>query len=341
MNAPDRRQQALVAIAVGAVLLIAGLAATFWPGRQAGLAEPPDSLAPLLAVNALDAHQIRIVSADDEIELRRTLEGWNLVSRGGYPADSELADRLLNGLSALTPVAQRTGQESRLNRLELDAPETGGGGVRVAISDANDRQLADIMLGRQRPDGQIYIRQSDRSQSWLARGFVPEIRSSANWMTLDFISLGRDAIRETCVQPESGDPYCLQRLRLSSDQFSLVSPRGWGLVSAGAGDGVATVLGRLRFQDVQPSAGFGGRLISVYRTTTINGLEVTLTLHRTSNGDWATVRAVAQTDAARTRAIEINERTDGWAFQVSDLASDRLTRPLSSIASPETEPASP
>ncbi|WP_421789447.1 hypothetical protein [Hyphobacterium sp.] len=342
MSALYRRHQALIGAVAGFGVLIAGLVVLVLPGGSTSLAAPPESLSPGLINRTDEVHDLHISSRDDSLILERTIEGWALVSRGGYPADAELAQRLLNGLATLQPVAQRTRLESWLDRLDLGSPETGGNGVRIVARNANERVVADLVIGRQRADGHVYVRQADTQQSWLARGFLPEFSSAANWMELDFLSLGRDSIREACVQPENGEPFCLQRLRLSADQFELVSPREWSLVSPGAGDGVATVLGRIRFQDARPRAEIRGETLAVHRTTTINGLEVSVRVLRTdASGDWVTLQAIAQTDAARPQAIQVNERADGWAFAISDLAASRFTRPLDGIAMRSPEPDTP
>jgi len=79
-----------------------------------------------------------------------------------------------------------------------------------------------------------------------------------------------------------------------------------------------------------------GAPVAEHRVTTASGMEVTLALYEDDDRYWARIVAVAYSDAARQEAIALNERTDGWAFELSDLALDRLIRPLSRIAVSES-----
>lgn len=327
-----RRGQALAALAIAGVLLVAGLAATFLEQSSAVSGAPPATLTPLLAAAPESVAEISVTTSTETFQIRRTLEGWVLASHDDYEADADLASRLVEAVAGLEPVGMRTRLARRHAALSLGNPENGGNATRVTLLDHNQRQLADLLIGRQRPDGQIYVRQADDGQTWLAGGYLPEFASAADWMQLEFLSLGREAIREACIMPEDGLAYCLERRLLSSPSFDLVSPSGWTLVSPGAGDGVATVLGRLRFRDVRPLRDVRGPDIAGHRVTTINGLEVTLSIRQADNRYWAHIVAVAHSDAARPDAIRLNERADRFAFALSELSLDRLIRPLPDIA---------
>jgi hypothetical protein len=334
----SRRRQVFLALGLALALLIAGLIALGLDGRTSTFAAPPASLTPRLTTSPELVSEISIMTRSDSFTLRRTLEGWAISSHDGYVANAELADQLIAALASFAPVGERTRRRDRYFRLDLDAPVNDGAGTHITMRDNNDRMLADIVVGRQRPDGLVYLRRAGEAQSWLARGFMPDIAERASWMNLDFLSLGRDNIREACVLPPDRLGYCLQRASLSTEVFDLPSPRGWVLVSPGAGDGVATTLSRIRFRNARPMSEIRAPVVAEHRVTTVNGLEVTLFIHETGDGLWARIIAVAHSDAARDNAIALNERADGWAFELSDLSADRLIRPLSGIAMP-TNPA--
>lgn len=326
-----RRRQALIALGVAAFLLLAGISAVFWQ-TGSGISAPPETLTPRLPRDPAMVFEIEIESSEDAILLRRTMEGWALVSHQGFPADAALADQLIEAVAGLEPIGERTRREDRYGQLGLGDPGSGGNGTRLILRDGNDRELANLLIGRQRPDGRLYVRRGNEPESWLVSGFVPAVSSAANWMELDFLSLGRAAIREACILPESGPGYCLRRPSLSSERFDLVSPGGYRLVSPGAGDGVATTLARVRFRDVRPAADIRGPRDAEHRITTVNGLELTVSVFRREGEYWARLVAVAESDAAREMAVSINDRADGWAFRLSDLTVDRLIRPLPGLA---------
>ncbi|WP_394693404.1 hypothetical protein [Hyphobacterium sp.] len=330
--ATKRRRQVLTALGAGLFLLLSGLLVTTTQSTQTVLRSPPESLSPRLVAAPDTVAEISVVTADESFQLRRTLEGWALVSHDGYAADAELADRLITGIASLEPVGERTRTLSGYARLSLGAPESGGNATHIVMLDNNDRELANLLIGDSRADGHVYVRRYDEVTSWLTRGYLPDFADVTQWMQLDFLSQERSAIREACVLPEDGAGYCLLRPSLSSEAFNLVSPRGWELVSPGAGDGVATVLGRIRFRDVRPIAAMRGPHVAEHRISTVNGLEITLFIYETEGQYWARILAVAHSDSARQAAVALNERADGWAFALSDLTVDRLIRPLSGLA---------
>lgn len=327
-----RRTQAVLGLGIAALILVGAIAGAIFQNRGQGLTPAPDSLTPRLADTPELTAEIEITTASESFRLRRTLEGWALVSHDDYRANAELAERLIENLSRLRPVGERTHLPARYSELDLASPEEGGAATHVVLRDNNDRVLADLLIGRQRPDGHIYVRRGGEAQSWLVQGFLPDFAESSRWMQLDFLALGRDAIRETCVLPMEGTGYCLQRLSLASDQFQIVSPRGYRLVSPGAGDGVATTLARVRFRGVRPASAITGPRDAEHRVTTVNGLEVTISVFEREGAFWAKLVAIAHSDAARPAAVALNERADGWAFLMSDLTVDRLIRPLPGLA---------
>ena len=335
-GATHRQRQAFIALIIAALLLVSGLAVTLFQGEQVAFRVPPETLTPRLVSAPGTVAEFTVTTAENSFQLRRTLEGWALASHNGYEADAELAERLLAAIIALDPLGERTRLANGHERLSLGDPAEGGGATHIVITDNNDRELANLLIGTARQDGHVYVRRSSEAQSWLARGYLPEFSDVTQWMQLEFLSLGRSAIREACILPEDGTGYCLQRRPLSDDAFDLVSPRGWALVSPGAGDGVATVLARLRFQQIRPVRELRGAPVAEHRVTTASGMEVTLALYEDDDRYWARIVAVAYSDAARQEAIALNERTDGWAFELSDLALDRLIRPLSRIAVSES-----
>lgn len=328
----QRRRQVFIALGAGILLLLTGIAATMLQGAQTVLRSPPETLTPRLVAAPDTVAEITVATADETFRLRRTLEGWALVSHDGYEADAELAGRLISAIASLEPVDERTRLQSGYEQLSLGAPEDGGGATHIILLDNNDRELANLFVGESRADGHVYVRRAEEATSWLVRGYLPEFSDVTQWMQLELLSLGRSSIREACILPEDGTGYCLLRQSLSSEAFNLVSPRGWTLVSPGAGDGVATVLGRIRFRDVRPIAAMRGPHVAEHRISTVNGLEVTLFVYEVEGQYWARILAVAHSDSARPAAIELNERADGWVFALSDLSVERLIRPLDRIA---------
>lgn len=324
---------ALIALVAGLVLALSGQAGHVRIDRTG-------PVLPDLAGTTEEVRTLAIETTAGRILLERDGEGWALAGRAGYPANAELAERVLMSLAELEYAGARTASPSRHASLGLVGPGEGGAGVRVTAHDFDGRLLADLILGAARGETGIYLRRPGEDQTWAVIGAPPIATEADRWMELDFLALGQEAIARVRVQPETGPAYFLERPGLSSRDFSLRSPPGWRPVSRGAGNGTGSVLGRIRFRDVRP-ADFTDPPVASHIAETFGGLRVEITVHSDAAQRWATIRAIALTDDAEAEALALNNAADGWGFLLSDLSIQRLIRPLDDFAVRIVVPAAP
>ncbi|MCW5724455.1 MAG: DUF4340 domain-containing protein [Maricaulaceae bacterium] len=344
--AADRKRlrQALAAGAAGALALLAGLVLVWRDAAQSAPAEMAGRVLPGFPEQAEAVARYEIKGAAGGFAVVRGAgDGWTLPERGGYPAAAARAERLAAFLHGLEYEGARTRDPARLDRLGLGDPADGGEGVRVRALDARGRALADIVIGRAWGEAGVYVRFAGDSQVYAARGARPDAGSIGDWMALDFVSLGPDAIIRARVRPEAGPAYVLERPGLSARNFVLAEPQGWTLMTAAAGDGVGGALARIRFRDVRPAQQLTGAFAARHEAETFDGLRVILDIHAEGGERWATVSARAAAPAAEARAEALAARAQGWAYLLSDLSAERLTRPLARLADPPApqEPPEP
>lgn len=333
-----RRLQALAAAALAALLLIAG-AISVW--REAAAGTPPDvsgPVAPFWVERAGDAARIEIVAADAQFTLVRSGAGWIMPSRGGYPVRPERIAALDQALSELTFQRAMTRDPEKFDRLGLGDPEAGGAGVQLTVLDASAGVIADLIAGDARGEGGVYVRRARGSRAYAARGSLPELADPGVWLGLSFWNFDPSAVARARITPERGPAWFVQRAGVAQRSYELMEPQSWSLITSGAANGVATAGARLRFRDVRPADSLTGAFVSRHVGVTFSGLAYRFDFIAENNEHWALIEVEAVADDARERASRLSALTEGWAFQVSDDAYERLTRPLDQVAERRAPP---
>lgn len=336
----ETRLREAILMAGAALLLFAIGLAGFLVGQSGEtLPERSGAVLPRLAEEPGAVYTIEITTKEDRFVLQEDGEqGWILLGRGGYPADADLAARLIARLSALEYAGPRTADPGRHALLGLGAPEAGGDATEIVLRDFEGGMLGEVLIGSRRGERGIYVRLPGDDRAWAVDGVLPAIGTPQDWMNLDFLALGPDSMARAYVVPVEGPPYFLERPGMSQRNFVLRAPSGWRLITSGAGNGTGTVLGRLRFRDVR-AARFEDRPVARYEAETFTGLRLEIAVHDAGGGRWAVIRAIALTDDAMADALALNEHADQRAFLLSDLTETRMIRPLHEIAERAARPA--
>jgi len=339
----DRQRLNRLSLAGGlaAALLAVALFLTWQEARQAW---QPDVSGPVLPdwSGAVErAAEIGIESGEDRFVLARGATGWVMPSRDDHPVRSERLAELDAFLAGLDYAGARTADPDKHARLGLADGTGEGAATRVTVRDGEGAVLADILLGRESEAG-IYVRFPGRNRTYLAgagetRESLPDIAEAADWLDLDFLALGANAVAGATIAPESGPAYRLERPSPSVRSFALREPAGWTLITAAAGNGPASALSRVRFRDVRAADRLDGEVVARHEAETFAGVRVRLDVLALGETRWAVLRADALTDDAQAAAEAINTSAEGWAFLLSDLTLDRMIRPLAQIADPRAE----
>ncbi len=219
---------------------------------------------PLLAEAPDTAALIEVIGSQGSYRLARTSAAalWLLPDKGGYPADSGDAAKLLRGLAGLSLFQAKTSKPENLALLGLAGPEAGPGqGPRLIVSDAAGAPLVDALIGKVRADigeegtAGTYLRYSGSDQAWLAKGEIRLPDDSLGMLDRRLTSLpGSVVARIEITPPDSGADLVVERpLRGASDLALQPPPMVGESVNDLALRQLSDALDRLDFRDVRPA----------------------------------------------------------------------------------------
>lgn len=327
-----RRRQAFAAL--GAAVVLFGLgAAAIW--RDAALGARPEvsgPVAPGWRDTAADAAAIEIITRDGQFRMEREGDAWVMPSRGGYAVRPERIAELDEALSALTYQRAMTRDAEKFPRLGLGDPLDGGDGVRMTVLDGAGEPLVRLIVGEARGEDGVYLRPPDGERAYAAAGRLPDLGDPGRWLGLEFWDIDPSAVARARVRPETGPAYFVQRAGIAQRNFDLMEPDSWRLVTGGAANGVAVAGARLRFRDVRPASAMEGEFAARHEGVTFSGIAYQFDFIAEGDDRWAVIAVEAVADDAAARVERLQGLTEGWAFQVSDDAYERLTRPLPQLA---------
>lgn len=231
MSQPMDRQRLQRLTLTGALAVVTLLVALLLTWNEARQAWQPDVSGPVLPgwSDAVErAARIEIDSPAERFALERGEGGWVMPSRDGYPVLPERLAELDAWLAGLDYVGARTADPDKHARLGLADSGEEGAATRVTVRDGAGGVLADILLGRPGASG-LYVRFPGRNRTYAVRagetgGAMPPIATAGNWLDLDFLELGANAIAQARIRPERGPAYRLERPSPSVRNFALREP---------------------------------------------------------------------------------------------------------------------
>jgi hypothetical protein len=344
LSDPRRRNLAVLA----GVALVSILLALFGLHERAAETAPQyeqTEFFPGLAAHVRDAAHIRIASKKNgSFDIVFVPEkGWVLPARGDYPASFEQVRGTLVGLAALETIEPKTARADWLHYLSLDAPDHGGDGVLITVSDDKGREIASLIAGKSEDIGDqtgavgLFVRRPDETQSYLVRSVFEPRSDPADWIDKNVMDVDRARIREADIDPASGPSYEVRRQTPADADFALSPlPAGRALANPAAPDGVAAAIVGFTFDDIRPAKNIdftnAGRVV----TRTFDGLVVTVNTVQQGQDIWAQVSADAEPekpDAAK-EARSINAHAEGWAYKLPDYKGAQFMTTLESLLQP-------
>ncbi|MEO1038944.1 MAG: DUF4340 domain-containing protein [Pseudomonadota bacterium] len=329
----ERWRRAFVAMAIGLALALMGAGSVWLDQSRGGEQGATGPVFTDWAATVREAAAMELVTPDGILSLERNEDGvWRDARRGGYPVRAERIAQLDSALGGLRFERAMTRDAEKFDRLGL-----GETASRATLRDSQGGVLADLFVGTSNA-GRLYIRPADTGRAFAARGEAPPLTGPSDWLGLDFLQLDASSILRAEIMPETGAPYRLEKTIAGARHFTLSEPDGWNLVTAGAGNGVATATAALRFRDVRPADEVTGIVLARHAATTVSGLGVIMTIRDHEGASWAVMEFRGLTEDAEPRAARFNAITSGWAYQLSEDAYERLTRPLNQIADVEANP---
>lgn len=156
---------------------------------------------------------------------------WTIPSHHDYPADGK--DRLAQTAAGLIGLTKDDFRSSNIADYELcgvidpldeAAGSLKGRGKRVTVRDAEDRVLADLIIGRKlddRPDFR-FVRVPDQKRIYITRTRLEVSTRFADWIEPDLLQLEQSQVRKITIRDYSID----ERFRTVEQRDTVVLTRG-------------------------------------------------------------------------------------------------------------------
>lgn len=307
-----------------ALMALAFIGASFSQNDVQQSARVGDLVFPNFATVRDDAARIEVTLADESYTLIRTGDTWRYQNAGGYLVKQSLLSSLAEGFETMKWVRARTEDPEKFNRIGLGDPRDGGTGALVEIFSESGELEASLITGRK--DDHVYARRPDELLSFRINSDLPPLYSGNAWLDLDIVDINEDAIAAVRLYDEKGEETYLRRQTGSgSDSFRPGPPfQDYRLTSQLRASATALALTRLRPSGVIPADALTTRPVARHITETFDGLEVDLKAYREPTGLFVTLRAIEAGEGAR-RGSTINQKSEGWAFRVSELEWEEFT----------------
>lgn len=328
------RQKTLIVLA--AVTIPAALAAAFvsQPATRVEKAAEAGPILPSLKAGIGNATMLTVTGPDGTLTLNRRSvtgkidQGWSLPEKGGYPVDPAKIRQVLDALVALQGIEPKTERPKLYSRLDLGRPGKGSEARLVTISDAANKPLASIVIGKQKlgaegeNEGGVYVRKPGDAQTWLARPTVTLPTDAQGWIDQVILNIGADRIKEVDIRRAGGAPLELVRNKPGEKLAVKDLPRNVKLKSADPGADVASSF-NLELDDVKPAVQVSGIPAGTVHLVTFDGLTADLVLTKQGDKTWVTVATTGTGDAVNP-ADTITARTKGWSYAIPDTIATTL-----------------
>jgi Domain of unknown function (DUF4340) len=300
----------LLAVTVGVV----GLA--FWANtsREPTVSEEAGG-APLIAgmkASVNDVKTLRIIGAGDQtlVTLNKTENGWTVAERGGYAADIEKVREYLLRLADATMIEAKTSTEALYSKLGVDdVAKPDAKGMRVEIDGL--KSPVKLIVGNYNGQGGAgtFVRRNDEKQSWLAKGTLTPEKSAANWLQNALTDIPSSRIQSVEIDTAGKKLVALKTTPADANYQINDVPKGRELNSAFEGNGMASVLAGLRFEDVkreEPDEITEANAMVKARFQAFDGLALTAHARYFNEKNW--VRFAATLDPVLAEANVLREQ---------------------------------
>ena len=286
----------------------------------------PDVLAELEAPPTL-----RVTTADTSYTLKELPAGWGLVESGGYPLRADRMEVLDEALKTLTWGDMKTRDPLKFDRLGLGDPREDGAGALIEVLNGDGAVVASLISGRK--DELIYGRlPSDSGLSFQLDGALPPLYTRQGWLDLEILRMPPEVIKSVRLIRPDGESLYLSRPAGGGPRSFRPAPPNQNdeLISRIAATGPGLAISRFFPLDVIPASELETDWVARHITLTHDALEIDIRAYAEAGGFYVTLRAVEAGNGAN-RAQSINERAEGWAFQLPEYDWSDFAAEISSL----------
>ena len=329
-------QTRLLALVCAAVLALAG-------GWYFGTATRPSSDAaidtgqlmfPGLAPKLTEARRIEITAKGKTLVVALKDNVWGVEDHGGYRVTESKLRGMLTALTELRLVEPRTADPTQYTRLGVETPsaEKDSTASLLTVLDGAGKPIVTLIAGhrRTRTQGnvpeQIYVRRPNEAQSWLAEGGLQVDTDAQVWLDRAVINVSNGQIMKV-VSTKGNETIELWR---DDTKLKVTVPAEHPPLEDYKLDDVARALESLTFQDVKRDSEPLGEPAGSAVFTTLDGLEIHVTVSHLEKDSWTRIKAVGKPEAAD----KLNAKLAGWAFQTGLWKDKALIPGIADLAAP-------
>lgn len=326
------------------------LAALFWPGAGSAPSHALSHaklLLPGIGEKLDAAAQLTYTSADATLHLFRAPvkgkpdAGWKLREKDGYPVPDATIKPVLEGLKTLHGVEPKTERPKLYARLMLENPGKGAQSRGITLADAEGKPLADVVLGKTKPDlsgngpERMYARVPGAEHTWLAEPSINPPTETLGWIDHAIVDIPADRVKHVILTPVGGKALDYARDKPDAKlALTTPPPAGAKLKDDAKAADVGSSLATLELTDVRAADQLKGASAGTVHAETFDGLTIDLTLTKAAEQTWIVVNPSGK------GAEAIAARTKGWAYAVSDPRAGNFTVKIEDVTeNPAAPPA--
>ncbi len=285
---------AVTALAVAAALFLA-------QDNRDGIPARGQPVFPELKERINQVSEIEVVTASSAVTIARHGDVWVVKEKHDYRAAMDKVRSVVIGLAELAVLEPKTKNPEHHAKLGLrDVTAEGSQATQVTLKDGEGAALASVLIGNRnasRADSsrdEIYLRQADEPQTWLAIGRVRPEEAPIGWIDRQILDIDTQRVRQVRVTHPDGHTVLLRKAKPADLDFKLLGvPTKAKIRSQFSVNNIADTMAHLTLDDVQPRGNATlpkkGRL--TVQLETFDGLRVTLTMVEQDGRHQATLSA--------------------------------------------------
>lgn len=303
-------------------------------GRDASV--EPTVYLPELAAVVNDVSMLRVTSEGGSgvVTLERREGGWVVQESHEYPADWGVLRPLLADLSQAEVVEEKTSNPEYYDRLGVEDPTAEGADSKLVEFPGRDVVPA-VIVGNsaQGREGQ-YLRRQGEARSVLVDREIRLPLDRSGWLDRDIVDIPEDDVVAVTIRHGDGEVIEIQRSSTEVTDFTLNDiPEGRKTRSAWTINQMASALSALQLDGVAPVDEVSWAGAIALEVSTEDGLQVKAQLAEDEEHRWIRLEA----NGAQS-AEAINERVEGWAYQIPLYKYDAVNKRMEDLlAEPEDD----
>jgi hypothetical protein len=320
-------------------------------------------LIPGLESQVNEVSRVRIVKAGNVpvATLVRQEQGWTVEEAQFYPADWVKLKALLAALAQAEIIEPKTSNPKYFDRLALRDVANGSSGAILVELTYGDESIAVLVGSAAQGRKGHYVRMENEEQALLVDQALDVPGESSAWLETEIVDLAATEVVEVVVTHPDGETVSAVKISADDQDFILQEiPDDREIQSSWAVNSLGGVLAGLTLEEARQDSEIEWSGAIRLRLLTADGLEVQAELNKFEEKNW--IRLMASTypvgskdsDPAETgqeqdsievsagrdrlaRAGEINKRTGGWAYAISEINSEAMSKRMEDLLKPLAE----